>query len=180
MAKYKIIKTKEGSISVNTKKQKRERSEEEMTVIRFVILICVMLLVIVGLYFLTGTMNKQENSEVNTTEEVTVDYAKVNVGTMFNRPYKEYYVIAYDSTSSRAVNFSQIISEYSTKKDAKKIYFCDLSTDINSKYVSEDKTTSITTDYNELSFGDPVLFEVKSGKVGKIYKGEENIKKILK
>ena len=178
MTKYKKIKTREAQ---NTKpvKERKELSDEEKLVRRFLILAIIMLIVIVGLYFLTKITVKNENNDVS-SDEVAISYDNVTVGTMLNRPYDDYYVIVYDSTSPRAIYFSQIINSYSSKNDAKKVYFCDLDEDANKKYVSLDGNTKVDDDFNTISFGEPTLIHIKKNKIEKVYKGEKEIVNILK
>ena len=120
-------------------KQKRLKTQrydsEDTKEIRNLIIIAVILIALaVGLYFLTDTILSKKNKDTSTVE---FDYTECTVGTMFNRPYDEYYVFLYDSTSSSASQYQSLISNYEKKDNAKKIYFVDLSTKFNSPYVSD-------------------------------------------
>ena len=101
-------------------KQKRLKTQrydsEDTKEIRNLIIIAVILIALaVGLYFLTDTILSKKNKDTSTVE---FDYTECTVGTMFNRPYDEYYVFLYDSTSSSASQYQSLISNYEKKDNS--------------------------------------------------------------
>ena len=71
---------------------------EEVTQIRnLIIILVVVVAVCTGLYFLTDAMIKKENNKEEETKEIEFDYNIASVGTMFNRPESEYFVLIYST-----------------------------------------------------------------------------------
>lgn len=161
-------------------KQKRLKTQrydsEDTKEIRNLIIIAVILIALaVGLYFLTDAiLGKKKNNETS----VEFDYTECTVGTMFNRPYDEYYVFLFDSTSSSASQYQSLISNYEKKDNAKKIYFVDLSTKFNSEYVGE-KSNKKPTKATEVKVKDSALVLIKKGKVSKYYESVTDYEKVL-
>ena len=161
-------------------KQKRLKTQrydsEDTKEIRNLIIIAVILIALaVGLYFLTDTILSKKNKDTSTVE---FDYTECTVGTMFNRPYDEYYVFLYDSTSSSASQYQSLISNYEKKDNNKKIYFVDLSTKFNSPYVS-DKSNKKPTKASEVQVKDSALVLIKNGKVSTYYESVTDYEKVL-
>lgn len=161
-------------------KQKRLKTQrydsEDTKEIRNLIIIAIILIALaVGLYFLTDViLGKKKNNET----AVEFDYTECTVGTMFNRPYDEYYVFLFDSTSSSASQYQSLISNYEKKDNAKKIYFVDLSTKFNSEYVGE-KSNKKPTKATEVKVKDSALVLIKNGKVSKYYESVTDYEKVL-
>ena len=100
---------------------------------------------------------------------------------IFNRPYDEYYVIAYDSTLDDAMYYSTLITNYSKKEDAIKIYYCDLSKKVNESYKAKDGNgNSKATSVQELSFGDVTLLKIRNKKIVNYIENIDQIKSALK
>ena len=174
MAKIKAKKAVEET-TAKTKKVKKIKNkvikdtsfnENNSEIGKFIIIFIVILLVVVGLYFLSKIIvdKREKNSDKDETKTAEINYDIITIGTLLNRPYDEYYVLAYDGEKPKAVYYSSLITTYKNKENAKKIYFCDLSNELNSKYVSETSNPSAKT-IEELKLGEITLLTIKKGKI---------------
>lgn len=168
----------------NRIKEVRYVSETEEEIRKFVIIFVIVIISVVGIYFLSKyIVDKRDESSSNTSATVTgkVDYTAITVGTLLNRPYNEYYVMAYNSEDTDAVYYASIFSKYEQKENSNKIYFCDLNNSLNSSYVSEnDKGNTKATSINDLSFGKITLLKIKNQKIVKYIENIDDIQKELK
>lgn len=163
-------------------KQNNVQESSDTDIKKFFIILVVLIIVIVGLYFLSSLIvKKRDNANNNTNTNVTISYDTLNVGMIFNRPYDEYYVIAYDSTLDDAMYYSTLITNYSKKEDAIKIYYCDLSKKVNESYKAKDGSgNSKASSVQELSFGDVTLLKIRNKKIVNYIENIDQIKSALK
>ena len=154
--------------------------EEDKAVRNFIIIFIIVILLVVGLYFLTVFINKDndpKNEETNTSEEVKIDNSKVIVGTMLQKGDKDYYVILYKGDDEKANEYAALESKYKTNKDSLPVYTVDLSDGMNSKYYDKEHVNLTASDINDLKFGDITVLEVKDGKIYKSFNSVDKIKK---
>jgi len=155
-------------------------SDDENIIKKFIIIVVVIAFVIAGLYVITEiTKKKDRNSDITAGE---IDYNVVSIGTLLNRPEKEYYVLIYDKKDDDAVLYSALIASYNNKND-KKIYFCDLDNKLNKKYYNvgnDNKSNPNATNIKELDLGNLTLIKVKNGKLAEYIENYEEIKNVLK
>lgn len=154
--------------------------EEDKTIRNFIIVFIIVLLLVVGIYFLTVFINKDNESkteETNTSSEVKIDYEKAIVGTMLQANNADYYVILYKSDDAKSSEYQLLVSKYKTNKDAKTVLTVDLSNALNSKYYDKDNTNYSSDNINNLRFGDITVLEVKNNKIVKSFDSVEKIKK---
>ena len=163
-------------------KHNKVTNEADYDIKKFLIILIVLVIFVVGFYFLSKIIvNKRDKAESNTNTNVTISYDTLNVGMIFNRPYDEYYVIAYDSTLDDAMYYSTLITNYSKKEDAIKIYYCDLSKKVNESYKAKDGSgNSKATSVQELSFGDVTLLKIRNKKIVNYIENIDQIKSTLK
>ena len=85
------------------------------------------------------------------------------VGTLLNRPEKEYYVIAYSSTDTNMAYYNSMMSKYMEEEDAQKIYFLDLDNALNKEYVAEEESNASKTftKIEDLKLGNLTLLKKK-------------------
>ena len=168
----------------NTIKTVKYHSENELEIRRFIIILVIMIGLIIGIYFLSEYVVEKRKDDTETSEkttEVSIDYDKIYVGMILNRPYDEYYVMAYDSEDERAVYYDRLIKKNELSVNAKKIYFCDLNNELNKKYKSENENgNKDAKNVQDLSFGRVTLLEIKKGKITSYIEDIEEIKNILK
>ena len=174
MAKIKAKKTVDmkdaDTSSKKVKKIKKERyvSETEEEVRRLIIILIVITLFVVGMYFVSKRIVDKRNTNTNTTQdtEASISYDVISVGTLLNRPYTEYYVLAYDSEDEDAMYYSSLLSNYKSKKEKEKIYFLDLGNALNKSYKSDSITGNASAkSIEDLSFGNITLLKIKKGAI---------------
>ena len=157
------------------KRLKKYESEDSSEIRNLIIITVIIALIATGLYFLTEkVLNKKEN---NNTSEVTFNYDEATIGTMFNRPYDEYYAFIYDSKDDNSAVYNNIVKTYRAKDNAKKLYFIDLNDGLNKIAVS-DTTNKKPASSEEVKVNGSALYLIKNGKVISAY--TESYDKVLK
>ncbi len=154
-------------------------SEESKEVKRFIIILLSIIVLVLAVYGITRLVNKdKDNNDDRTITAGSIDYDKVSVGTLFNRADSEYYVIVYDGEAPNAIYYSALMNKYMDKEKSNKVYFCDLSNELNKKYyVGEDKDSNPNaTTSSELAFKDLTLIKIKNGKIVKYLETLDTIK----
>ncbi|MBE6157116.1 MAG: hypothetical protein E7161_05215 [Firmicutes bacterium] len=190
MKKKNSKKIMENPIMVDQKKVKPlrlQKSSEELNEVKvFVIIVALIAILIGAIYGLTELLMGDEPTTNDSVVAGEINYNKVSVGTLLNRPYDNYYVIVYNSEDDKAALYSTILTKYMQKSSDKnyiKIYFCDLNNNLNSVYYDvngDGKSNSKATKVEEFDFGDVTLIKVEKGKVKKYIENYEEIKEILK
>lgn len=104
----------------------------------------------------------------------------VTVGTMFNRPDKEYYVISLNQKNQKTAYFYSIVQEYMFDKDKATIYILDSNNKLNSSYLGDEVNLKATNINNIVITKSPILFKLKNGKIDKTYIDEAVIESKLK
>ncbi len=183
MAKTKL--NEKASVKKNKKKVNIDKieSEEAKEVKKFIIILFSIIILVLAVYAITRLVDKNKDSD-DSSKEVTageIDYDKVSVGTLFNRADAEYYVIVYDGESANAIYYSALMNKYMDNEETLKVYFCDLSNELNKKYyVGNDKdSNSKATKPSELAFKDLTLIKIKNGKIVKYLETLDTIKSEL-
>lgn len=141
----------------------KDINEDTNQIKKFIIILIGVALVSVLLYFISSKYLVKDGveKESESTPEV-ISYSRVNVGNVFNRPYDEYYVFAYDPESLEASYYASLLNNFSIK--AGKIYFLDLSVDINKRAIS-DTSNKEAKNASELKIKEPTLIKIKNGKI---------------
>lgn len=116
--------------------------------------------------------DKKDND--STTKEVDIVYSTVDVGGVFNRPYDEYYVLAYDPDSLEAPIYSMMLSKVG--KDKGKMYFLNMGSEINKPYIKEESNKSASS-ASEIAIKGPTMIKISKGKIVKYIEGLEEIQK---
>ena len=83
-------------------------------------------------------------------------------GSLLNRPYKEYYVMAFNSKSKDAIVYETYINTYESKDKSLNVYILDLDNSLNKKYVNE-KSNSKAAKIEDLQIKGPTLMKVNDG-----------------
>lgn len=157
--------------------------EEDKAVRNFIIVFVIVLLLVVGVYFFTVFVNKDnepKTDDTNTTEEVQIDKTKAIVGTMLNKSDKEYYVILYKSDDDKASDYQGLVTKYKNTKNALSVYTVDLADGFNSKYYDKDNTNYTSSNLEDLRFGDITVLQIKNNKIAKSFNTVDKIKKEFK
>lgn len=169
------IKNKNKGINID-----KYESEEAKEVKRFIIILFGIIILVLGVYVVTRVLSKdKDNNEKEVTAGV-IDYDITSVGTILNKPDKEYYVIIYDGTISEAVYYSALVNIYMAKENSLPVFFCNLNNALNKKYyVGNDKSNKNATKISEFAFGDLTLLKIKNGEITKYIESLDTIKKEL-
>lgn len=162
----------------NSKKLKQAKFEnEDVAQIRnLIIIFIVVVLICVGVYFLTDNMIKRESNSNNTTQEVEIDYDIATVGTMFNRVEEEYYVLIYSSENDSKLD--TVLNKYRSSDDYIKTYFIDLDKKVNSSILG-DKLVKEPKNSKEVKVKGATLYKIKNGSAVKCYNGIDEITDVL-
>ena len=162
----------------NSKKLKQTKFEnEDVAQIRnLIIIFIVVVLICVGVYFLTDNMIKRESNSNNSSQEVEIDYDIATVGTMFNRVEEEYYVLMYSSENDSKLD--TVLNKYRSSDDYIKTYFIDLDRKVNSTVLG-DKLVKEPKNSKEVKVTGATLYKIKNGTVVKCYSGIEEITNVL-
>ena len=161
------------------KREKRERNKnkEEVTTksqINSFLKNLVSILIFVGVIYL-GVFGLEklgvfeEGYTKPTKEDTKISYEYILIGTVFNRPEKEYYVIFDDYEKDL---YSHISSLVSNKKLP--VYKVDMSKGENASFKSEESNPNAKS-VDELKINGLTVIKVKNGKIDKYYTGLENI-----
>lgn len=163
----------------NSKKLKQSKFEnEDVTQIRnLIIIFVIVVLICVGIYFLTDNMIKRESNSNNTTQEVEIDYDIATIGTMFNRIEEEYYVLIYSSEDDGS-DLDSVLTKYRSSDNYLKTYFIDLDKKVNNSAVG-DKLVKNPKNSKEVKVIGATLYKIKNGNVTKCYSGVEEITNVL-
>lgn len=156
-------------------------TEEQEEIRKFVIIILAIIFVVAIVYFIT---DRFVDSNTNSSYvEGKINYDVLSVGTLLNRPYDEYYVVAYDKDNLEATNYSAMITSYMEKEASLKIYFLNLGNKINQKYYnvnSDNISNPNAKKISELDFGDLTLLKIQNGEIVSYIEGFNEISAILK
>ncbi len=155
--------------------------EEKKAVKNFLIILVVVLVCGVGVYFLTRAfvskdLFKKSDEDENKIQEVTTSYDTAIVGTILNRPAKEYYVLVYNQEENSSYSNMGIIYS-SDNENALPLYYVDLANPLNKEHVGE--KTDVSGDVKDMVFGEFTLLKIKDGKITKTITDSEKAKKEL-
>jgi len=163
-------------------KEQKYVSEEEHEIKRFGIILFSIIICIVVVYAVSKVLVKNDatNNNEDTVQAGVVDYNIVSVGSILNRPESEYYVLVYNQDDSTSAIYATYGNLYSGKTDAKKIYYCDLSNELNKAYVASDGiSNSKAKSVKEFKFGEVTLLKIKNKKIALYLEDVDTIKKEL-
>lgn len=154
-------------------------NEDTNEVKKFIIILVGVALVAVLLYFVSSKVLIKDGVKNDDTKdtEVSFSYSTVDVGNVFNRPYKEYYVYAFDIESLKASYYTSLTS--GIKNEEHKVYFLNLASELNKAYVGE-KSNKDAKNAKELSLVEPTLIKIADGKIVKYLDKLEDIESELK
>jgi len=160
-------------------KDVKVRSEAEELIRKFLLILTIIIVIIIGVYFGTKLLVNNPVNETETSETGEINYDIVTVGTMLNKSNDEYYVLAYNSQDVEAIYYSSLMTKYQAKEKLN-IYFLDLDNSLNEKYnANGGETNPKAKTIEELKLGKITLINVKNGKINKYIEDIEQIKVAL-
>lgn len=158
-------------------RQGNKVSEDVLQVKTSIILFIIVVLVCVGIYFLTDTMIKKEANSNNKIKETTINYDIATVGTMFNRIESEYFVLLY-SNKDDGSKLNNVLDTFRSSDNYVKTYYIDLDNKFNKDVLGDELVKEPKTS-NEVKVKGATLYKIKDGKVIDCIIGEDEITKKL-
>lgn len=156
------------------------KTEEQQEMFKFIIVLIVVILLILGIFLLSKVLIKDKVSDLSYTDG-SVSTTAIIVGTMLNRPESEYYVLAYDTTSSDASSYVTYASYYKSKAtNPIKIYYLNLNSVFNQNYYVESNSNPKAKKISDLKITNGTLIHVKNGKITEYIEGIDAISSKLK
>lgn len=160
---------------INTKKSEvKKTSNDEINIKSFAKIMIFLLLGFGSLYFITYFMQKAGMFDAGYTplqsQEAVITYEDALIGTVFNRPEKEYYVLFHNFDNNSNVYLNNLINSYEGT-----LYEVDMSYGTNKNYVSEESNKSAQTS-EKLRIKGETLIKIKNGKNVLYIEGIDNIK----
>lgn len=175
--KKNVKKVKKNKINYNTTEQ------EEIK--KFLIVVLVVLIGVGAIYlltrvFITKDLFQKEDPVVETVQEGKPDDSVTIMGQLLNRPYKEYYAIAYDQSKIEVLyEMMAIVESYNNVDKHLHIYSIDTSNVMNKDYYDPENVKLDAKTLEEVKLGDKTLIKVKNGKIDKIIVDVAEMKKEL-
>ena len=163
------------------KKQKISYKTQEFEEFKkFALVLLVVIILIVGVYIISRIVIRNNAPEL-TYQSGTIATDTAIVGTMLNEPESTYYVLAYDSTSSKALAYITYAGYYTNEQEEPiKIYYLDLNEGFNQSYYVTEGSNPKAQSIADLKMIDGTLLKIEKGKITKYIEGMENIAKELK
>ena len=154
----------------------KDKDEIPVEIKRVIIISVVILMVLVGIYFLTEVILNKEDDDSDKVTENAIQYEEILAGESFNQSEDKYYVIYYDSTDDYS-SISSLISSYQMNDNEVKLYSVDLSNGMNKSYVTDGNV--VTTNASSLRVKANTLLEFTSKKVTDVITDNDEIIDIL-
>lgn len=151
----------------------------------FKILIGVIIIIGVAYFviaLINGDFKKKDDAIDDTDEEVTseIQNEKILASSIFEKDEKEFYVLVYNSTDSKADYYSMLYSDYKNATDSLPIFWVDLNDKLNSDVVvqKDEKTNKYAQELSELRLESPTLIYMKDHRNKKYREGDDAIDKL--
>ena len=154
----------------------KDKDEIPVEIKRVIIISLVILIVLVGIYFLTEVILNKEDDDSDKVTENAIQYEEILAGESFNQSEDKYYVIYYDSTDDYS-SISSLISSYQMNDNEVKLYSVDLSNGMNKSYVTDGNV--VTTNASSLRVKANTLLEFTNKKVTDVITDNDEIIDIL-
>ena len=172
------------NMGIKYKRPKRERNKVDYTITEndglkkfFIILASV--LVFIGVLYLgvlglekLGVFEEGYTKPSKGATEISTEY--IMIGTVFNRPEKDYIVIFDDYSKNINPYVNSLAENYKLRA-----YKVDMSKSENSKYKSDKENTNVKKD-SDLKINDVTMIRITNGKVSKYIVGADKIEEYLK
>lgn len=157
------------------------QTEEQKEMVHFLIVLGVIVVLVIGVYFISKLFVMDQSLFEVTYQDGAINNERAVVGTLFNRPESEYYVVIYDETAPSAVYYSAITTKYAQSEKALRVYHIDLSNEMNKAYyVGSDGTSNKkATKVSDIKLKDLTLIKIKKGKIVKYFETLEELEKEL-
>ena len=133
------IKVIKKPIKKETKKIENNKLDGEiLSFIKIALGVGVVVLIVFGATILMNKLGVFDEGYTKPERgEIIISYEDATVGTIFNRPDAEYYVIFDDFTENPNQYLTSILFRYSNEEETLPIYKVDMSNGFNTKYAGE-------------------------------------------
>lgn len=152
----------------NKIKQEKYYSDDQVEVIKFIKILIVIVIIILGVYFFTRIFVSKDlfNDKNDSTNVIpgSINYDTTIIGAMLNKPEDEYYVFLFDMKDPNAVFYSGLITSYKRNEKALRVYVVDLNNELNKKFVKDDNNLN-TSEIEEFAVKDFALLKISKGKI---------------
>ena len=135
-----------------------------------VIMTIILVIVIVGLFYLFAVYITNKPQKINIPEE-SISYEQITAGSTFNRSDFEYIVLFYSRENN--ADITSKISNYKVKNNIE-VYYVDLDDAINNSVISETSNKEATK-ASELKVTNPTLIRIKKGEIVDYVEGQNNV-----
>ena len=143
------------------------------SIVKFIIIV---LLVAAIFYLITiFVANKNTTTSNKKTEEAIIQYEEIIIGNMYNQRETEYYVLLKDENDPYISYYETYLTNYKSKDDALKVYYVDLSSAFNKKYLSD----SNNIEKDNFKINSTVLIKIKDKNILESYQNSEEITEAL-
>lgn len=172
---------KKAKLVKNNKKQETQIEKDSYSLKSFLLIILVLVIILGIFYLITTIVVKPVNSVDNDNRVTIIDEAKITLNNLLNRKAKEYYVLATKENKNVQANYQMLynnyINEYKKQEKALTFYNINLDDALNKNYISDE--LNISNELSELKVNDDVLFKIKDKKIEEYFVGSKNILKKL-
>lgn len=172
------------NMGIKYKRPKRERNKvnysmNEADGFKNFFIVLVSVLVFIGFIYLgvlglekLGVFEAGYTKPSKEATEISTEY--IMIGTVFNRPEKDYIVIFDDYSKNINPYVNSLAENYKLRA-----YKVDMSKSENSKYKSDKENTNVKKD-SDLKINDVTMIRITNGKVSKYIVGADKIEEYLK
>ena len=174
------IKVIKKPIKKETKKIENNKLDGEiLSFIKIALGVGVVVLIVFGATILMNKLGVFDEGYTKPERgEIIISYEDATVGTIFNRPDTEYYVIFDDFTENPNQYLTSILFRYSNEEETLPIYKVDMSNGFNKKYSGEQGNPSAQK-VEDIKINGVTLIKIVNGKNVKYIEGATNIENEL-
>lgn len=174
------IKVIKKPIKKETKKIENNKLDGEiLSFIKIALGVGVVVLIVFGATILMNKLGVFDEGYTKPERgEIIISYEDATVGTIFNRPDAEYYVIFDDFTENPNQYLTSILFRYSNEEETLPIYKVDMSNGFNIKYAGEQGNPSAQK-VEDIKINGVTLIKIVNGKNVKYIEGTTNIENEL-
>lgn len=174
------IKVIKKPIKKETKKIENNKLDGEiLSFIKIALGVGVVVLIVFGATILMNKLGVFDEGYTKPEKgEIIISYEDATVGTIFNRPDAEYYVIFDDFTENPNQYLTSILFRYSNEEETLPIYKVDMSNGFNTKYAGEQGNPSAQK-VEDIKINGVTLIKIVNGKNVKYIEGTTNIENEL-
>ena len=174
------IKVIKKPIKKETKKIENNKLDGEiLSFIKIALGVGVVVLIVFGATILMNKLGVFDEGYTKPERgEIIISYEDATVGTIFNRPDTEYYVIFDDFTENPNQYLTSILFRYSNEEETLPIYKVDMSNGFNTKYAGEQGNPSAQK-VEDIKINGVTLIKIVNGKNVKYIEGTTNIENEL-